>query len=48
MPEIRNASNAKELLIDKGDISFENVNFNYDKDGVNVLNSINLKILAKK
>ena len=48
IPEIRNVSNAKELLIDKGDISFENVNFNYDKDGVNVLNSINLKIPGKK
>ena len=48
IPEIRNESGAKELLIDKGDITFENVNFNYDKDGANILNSIDLKIPGKK
>ncbi len=48
IPEIRNESDAKELLIDKGDITFENVNFNYNKDGANVLNSIDLKIPGKK
>jgi ABC-type multidrug transport system fused ATPase/permease subunit len=48
VPDVKNEINSKELLIDKGEVSFENVNFSYDKNGPNILNSINLKIPGKQ
>ena len=44
----RSKKNPKELVVDKGEINFEKVNFNYIKDGSKILNSINLKIPGQK
>ena len=53
IPEIKDKSDAKELIVDKGEINFEKINFNYSKidnstKENNILNSINLKIPGKK
>ncbi len=47
-PEVQDRDNSKELIVDKGEIDFEKINFNYSKTESIVLNSINLKIPGKK
>ena len=42
--EIKEIDNAKELIINKGEINFENVQFKYQKDNDQILNSVNLNI----
>ena len=46
-PEIKDKENTKNLEFDKAEIIFENVNFNYTKEG-ETLKSVNLKIPGKK
>jgi len=46
--EIKDEKNTNELIIDKGEIIFENVSFGYSKKDGQILNSINLKIPGKK
>lgn len=43
---IYDEENAKDLVIDKGQIDFENVSFNYADDGKMVLSKINLNVTA--
>ena len=47
-PEIKDAENKKELKINKGEISFEMVNFNYSNKENQILKSINLNIPGEK
>ncbi len=42
--EIKEIDNAQELIVDKGKINFENVQFRYQKDNNQILNSVNLNI----
>ncbi len=46
--EIKEKDNAKELILDKGQINFENVRFKYQKENNQILNSINLSIPGGK
>ena len=46
-PEIKDNENVKELNFTEGEITFENVNFDYSKEN-KTLNSINLKFKGKK
>ncbi len=46
--EVQEKKEPEELVVDKGEINFEKVNFNYIKDGSKILNSINLKIPGQK
>ncbi len=47
--EIRNDSNSKDLILDKGQIDFENVNFKYEENNPDyTLKNINLRIHAEK
>ena len=46
-PEIKDNENVKELNFTEGEITFENVNFDYSKEN-KTLNSINLKFMGKK
>ena len=46
--EIRDDSNAEELKLTKGEVKFENVSFEYQKDHLQILKSINLEIPGKK
>ena len=48
VPEVQDKKDSKELVVDKGEINFEKVNFNYVKDGSRILNSVNLKIPGQK
>ena len=48
VPEVLDKKNPKELEVDKGEINFEKVNFNYIKDGSRILNSVNLNIPGQK
>ena len=48
IPEVQNKKDAKELLIDKGKIDFEKVDFNYNKNGSRILNSVNISIPGQK
>ncbi len=48
IPEVKEKKNSKELILDKAQINFENVNFEYQGDQKQILNSINLKIEGKK
>ena len=48
IPEVTENKNSKELILDKGQINFENVNFEYQGEQKQVLNSINLEIEGKK
>ena len=48
IPEVQDKKESKELIVNKGEIDFEKINFNYSKDGCVVLNSINLNIPGKK
>jgi ATP-binding cassette, subfamily B, bacterial MsbA len=47
-PKIKEKKDAKEVLIDSGQIKFENVTFNYSEEENQILNSINLDIPGKK
>ena len=42
--EIKEIDNAQELIVDKGKINFENVQFRYQKNNNQILNSVNLNI----
>ena len=46
-PEIKDNENVKDLNFTEGEITFENVNFDYSKEN-KTLNSINLKFMGKK
>ena len=46
-PEIKDKENIKNLEFNRGEIIFENVNFNYTKEG-KTLKSVNLKIPGEK
>ena len=48
VPEVRDKKGSKELIVDKGEIDFEKINFNYSKDGTLILDSVNLIIPGKK
>ena len=46
VPDIADASDASELTDVKGDISFENVSFQYNENAEKVLNKVNLEVPA--
>tara|TARA_Y100000389_G_scaffold198088_1_gene233948 strand:- start:2103 stop:3845 length:1743 start_codon:yes stop_codon:yes gene_type:complete len=46
-PEINDKENVKDLVFKKGEIIFENVNFNYSKEDI-TLKSVNLKFPGEK
>ena len=48
IPEVQDKKDSKELILDKGEIDFEKINFNYSKDGNLILDSISLNIPGKK
>ena len=48
IPKIQNIKNAKELILKKGQINFENVNFKYSNKETQILNSISLDIPGEK
>ncbi len=48
VPEIRENTNSKELIVKNGDINFQDVNFEYTDEQTQVLKSINLNIPGKK
>ncbi len=48
IPEVQDKKDSKELIIEKGEINFEKINFYYSKNGSRVLNSVNLEIPGKK
>jgi len=48
IPEIQESKNSKELDVKIGEITFENVNFEYNKSETQILNSINLKMTGQK
>ena len=48
IPEVQDKKGSKELILDKGEIDFEKINFNYSKDGTLILDSISLNIPGKK
>ncbi len=48
IPEIKDNTNARELIFKKGQITFENVNFKYSTKETQILNSINLNIPGEK
>ena len=47
-PEIKDQENSKSLKIEKADIDFEKVNFNYSENEIQILNSVSLNIPGKK
>ena len=48
VPEVQDKKDSKELVVDKGEIEFEKIDFNYNKDGPIVLNSVDLNIPGQK
>ena len=48
VPEIRENTNSKELIVKNGDINFQDVKFEYTDEQTQVLKSINLNIPGKK
>ena len=48
IPKIQNIKNAKELILKKGHINFENVDFKYSNKETQILNSISLNIPGEK
>jgi len=48
VPEVQDKKDAKELIVEKGEINFKDVNFNYTKNGSKVLNSVNINIPGQK
>ncbi len=48
IPDVQDKKDSKELIINKGEIEFEKINFNYIKNGSSVLKSINMNIPGQK
>ncbi len=48
VPEVQDKKDSSDLIVAKGEIIFEKINFNYSKTGPKILDSINLKIPGKK
>ena len=48
VPEVKDVPNSKELSVEKCQITFANVQFNYDKNEQQILNSVNLDIPGEK
>ncbi len=48
IPEIQENKNSQNIILDQGQISFENVRFEYQGEQKQILNSINLQIEGKK
>ena len=48
IPEVQDKKDAKELIISKGKIDFEKIDFNYNENGSRVLNSVDLNIPGQK
>jgi subfamily B ATP-binding cassette protein MsbA len=48
VPEVQDKKGSKELVVDKGEIKFEKIDFNYTKNGPIVLNSVDLNIPGQK
>jgi subfamily B ATP-binding cassette protein MsbA len=48
VPEVQDKKDSKELVVDKGEIKFEKIDFNYTKNGPTVLNSVDLNIPGQK
>ncbi len=46
--EVKDDSNAEELELKEGEVKFENVSFEYQKDQLQIIKSINLQIPGKK
>ena len=46
--EIKDESNAEELNLTEGEVKFENVSFDYQKDQLQIIKAINLQIPGKK
>ena len=46
--EIKDESNAEELKLTEGEVRFENVSFDYQKDQLQIIKAINLQIPGKK
>ena len=46
--EIKDDSNAEKLRLSEGEVKFEKVSFEYQKNDLQILKSINLKIPGKK
>ncbi len=48
VPEVQDKKGSIELEVDKGEIEFENVDFNYTQNGSRILNSVNINIPGQK
>ncbi len=48
IPEIQDIKNPDELVVKKGDIKLENVDFNYDNRETKILKSVNISIPGEK
>jgi|TARA_B110000444_G_scaffold240323_1_gene255565 ATP-binding cassette, subfamily B, bacterial MsbA len=48
IPEVRDRKGSKELIVSKGEINFEKINFNYSTNDSQVLNSVNINIPGQK
>tara|TARA_B100000900_G_scaffold403722_1_gene411167 strand:- start:986 stop:2728 length:1743 start_codon:yes stop_codon:yes gene_type:complete len=48
IPEVQDKNDAKELIVDKGKIIFENINFSYTESKHSVLDAVNLEIPGQK
>ena len=48
IPEIQDLQNSKELIVKKGDIKLENVDFSYDNSETKILRSVNISIPGEK
>ena len=48
IPEIQDIKNPDELIVKKGDIKLENVDFNYDNRETKILKSVNISIPGEK
>ena len=48
IPEIQDIKNPDQLIVKKGDIKLENVDFNYDNRETKILKSVNISIPGEK
>ena len=48
IPEIQDIKNSDQLIVKKGDIKLENVDFNYDNRETKILKSVNISIPGEK
>jgi len=48
IPDVQEKKNAKELVVEKGEIEFEKIDFNYLENGSRVLNSVDLNVPGQK